>query len=67
MLDWSERPSERGALYRPVKQQITIRLDADIVAWFKRNAHGRPWLSDRHQPRAPQSCAAHQEVASYCA
>jgi uncharacterized protein (DUF4415 family) len=21
--------------YRPVKQQLTLRLDADVVAWFK--------------------------------
>lgn len=26
----------RGALYRPVKQQVTLRLDADILDWFKR-------------------------------
>jgi uncharacterized protein (DUF4415 family) len=28
----------RGRFYRPVKQQLTIRLDADVVAWFKANA-----------------------------
>lgn len=22
-------------LYRPVKQQLSLRLDADVVAWFK--------------------------------
>ena len=38
MLDWST--AKRGALYRPVKQQITLRIDADIVAWFKRHAGG---------------------------
>jgi len=32
--DWSG--AERGRFYRPVKQQITLRLDADVVAWFKR-------------------------------
>lgn len=26
--------------YRPIKQQITLRLDAGIVAWFKRHAEG---------------------------
>ena len=36
ILDWSG--AKRGALYRPVKQQITLRLDADVVAWFKANA-----------------------------
>jgi uncharacterized protein (DUF4415 family) len=31
--DWSG--ATRGAFYRPVKQQLTLRLDADVVAWFK--------------------------------
>ena len=38
ILDWSD--SRRGVFYRPVKQQITLRLDADIVAWFKAHARG---------------------------
>ncbi len=25
----------RGKFYRPVKKPITIRLDADVLAWFK--------------------------------
>ena len=33
LLDWSG--AKRGLLYRPVKQQLTLRLDADVVAWFK--------------------------------
>ena len=28
----------RGKFYRPVKQQLTLRLDADVVAWFKSHA-----------------------------
>lgn len=38
ILDWSD--ARRGVFYRPVKQQITLRLDADLVAWFKRQAPG---------------------------
>ena len=38
ILDWSD--ARRGVFYRPVKQQITLRLDADIIAWFKAQAHG---------------------------
>ena len=34
--DWSG--ARRGIFYRPVKQQLTLRLDADVVAWFKRQA-----------------------------
>ena len=33
ILDWSG--ARRGLFYRPVKQQLTLRLDADVVAWFK--------------------------------
>jgi uncharacterized protein (DUF4415 family) len=33
MIDWSG--AKRGLFYRPVKQQLTLRLDADLVAWFK--------------------------------
>ena len=38
VLDWSG--ARRGALYRPLKQQVTLRLDADVVAWFKANVPG---------------------------
>ena len=37
-LDWSQ--ARRGVFYRPVKQQITLRLDADVVRWFKSHAEG---------------------------
>ena len=33
VLDWSR--AERGRFYRPTKQQITLRIDADVIAWFK--------------------------------
>ena len=36
--DWSG--ARRNLLYRPVKQQITLRLDADVVIWFKRRVPG---------------------------
>ncbi len=45
ILDWSD--SRRGVFYRPVKQQITLRLDADIIAWFKAQARdGRRYQTD---------------------
>lgn len=34
------RTAERGKFYRPVKRQLTLRLDADVVAWFKRHTQG---------------------------
>lgn len=32
-LDWTG--AVRGRFYRPMKQQLTLRLDADLVSWFK--------------------------------
>ena len=31
--DWSG--AVVGKFFRPVKQQVTLRLDADVLAWFK--------------------------------
>jgi uncharacterized protein (DUF4415 family) len=43
--DWSG--AQRGLFYRPVKQQLTLRLDADVVAWFKAHAQaGRGYQTD---------------------
>jgi uncharacterized protein (DUF4415 family) len=30
----------RNPFYRPVKQQLTLRLDADIIAWLRRQGRG---------------------------
>ncbi len=38
ILDWTG--AKRGVFYRPVKQQITLRLDADLISWFKAHAQG---------------------------
>jgi len=38
VLDWSG--AVRGGLYRPRKEAITIRLDADVLAWFRGHAEG---------------------------
>ena len=35
ILDWSN--AERGKFYRPVKQSVTMRVDADVLEWFKSN------------------------------
>ncbi len=41
-IDTTEMPviqdfhgSEVGRFYRPIKKQVTLRLDADLLAWFK--------------------------------
>ena len=33
ITDWSR--AQVGRFYRPIKQPVTIRLDADVIAWFK--------------------------------
>ena len=38
VLDWSG--AKRGLLYRPTKHQITLRLDADVLAWFRATVPG---------------------------
>jgi len=30
----------RGRFYRPMKQQITARVDADVLAWLKADGRG---------------------------
>jgi uncharacterized protein (DUF4415 family) len=30
----------RGRFYRPVKQAVSMRLDADVVAWLKQRGKG---------------------------
>lgn len=34
------RNTARNPYFRPVKQQLTLRIDADLIAWFKRRAGG---------------------------
>lgn len=43
-VNW--RLAKRGTLFRPVKQPVTIRLDADILAWFKSRRRGRGYQTE---------------------
>ncbi|MDB5767462.1 MAG: hypothetical protein JWQ61_2276 [Collimonas fungivorans] len=36
--DW--QGAVRGKFYRPVKQQLTVRIDADVVEWLKEEGKG---------------------------
>lgn len=38
ITDWSK--AVVGKFYRPIKSPITIRLDADVLAWLKRSGPG---------------------------
>ncbi len=37
-LDWSN--AIVGKFYRPVKKSLTIRIDADVLAWVKKDGKG---------------------------
>lgn len=37
VLDWSK--AAVGKFYRPIKKPLTIRVDADVLAWLK--GHGK--------------------------
>ncbi len=48
-IDTSDAPSlpdavwkdaVRGRFYRPVKQAVSLRLDADVIAWLKKDGEG---------------------------
>jgi len=36
--DWSG--AIRGAFFKPIKKPIALRLDADLLAWFKQGGEG---------------------------
>ena len=46
MKAWPEKV-EVGKFYRPIKQQISIRVDADVLAWFR--AKGRKYQTDMNE------------------
>ncbi len=46
-IDLTDAPEVRewrgavvGKFYRPIKQPVTIRVDADVLAWLKRQGRG---------------------------
>ena len=36
--DW--QGARRGLFYRPVKKQLTVRIDADVLEWLKSQGKG---------------------------
>ena len=36
--DW--KGATRGKFYRPIKQQLTVRIDADVVEWLRNQGRG---------------------------
>ena len=52
------RTAERGHFYRPVKRQITARVDADVLAWLK--AQGKGYQSRINAILRREMLAAHR-------
>jgi len=40
LTDEQWKNAERGRFYRPVKRQITARVDADVLEWLKSQGKG---------------------------
>jgi uncharacterized protein (DUF4415 family) len=41
------RDAVRGRFYRPIKQAVSMRLDADVVAWLKKAGKGYQTRANR--------------------
>lgn len=37
----------RGRFYRPVKQAVSMRLDADVIAWLRKSGRGYQTRANR--------------------
>ncbi|KAB1087020.1 BrnA antitoxin family protein [Neorhizobium galegae] len=46
ITDEQWRLARRGDLYRPLKKSVTIRLDADVIEWFKEHATGSGYQTE---------------------
>jgi uncharacterized protein (DUF4415 family) len=53
--EWKK--AERGYFYRPVKRQITARVDADVLAWLK--SHGKGYQTRINAILRREMLAAH--------
>jgi len=54
--------AERGRFYRPVKRQITARVDADVLAWLK--GQGKGYQSRINAILRREMLAAHRVTAA---
>ncbi len=55
-IDYSDAPelpasawknAVRGRFYRPLKQAVSLRLDADVIAWLKKDGDGYQTRANR--------------------
>jgi len=52
IMDW--KGASVGKFYRPIKKQITLRVDADVLDWFKHAAK-------KYQTLINQACREYME------
>jgi uncharacterized protein (DUF4415 family) len=57
-LDWTD--AKRGMFYRPVKKQITLRIDADLLEWFRQHADADTGYQTRMNEVLRQYVAEHK-------
>jgi uncharacterized protein (DUF4415 family) len=62
LTDEQWKNAERGRFYRPVKQQITARVDADVLAWLK--GQGKGYQSRINAILRREMLAAHRVTAA---
>jgi uncharacterized protein (DUF4415 family) len=58
-LDWSG--ARRGVFYRPIKKQLTLRLDADLIEWFRTRADSGEGYQTRINRALRAYVAAHSK------
>ena len=57
-MDWSN--AVVGKFYRPIKKSLTIRIDADVLAWVKKQGKGYQTRINGYLRRAMES--AHKKT-----
>jgi uncharacterized protein (DUF4415 family) len=48
--EWTDemwKRAVRGRFYRPVKRAVSLRLDADVIAWLKKDGKGYQTRANR--------------------
>lgn len=69
--DWAG--AVRGRFYRPIKEAVTIRIDADVLAWFRAKGDGyqtrvnqalRDYITHQGSADAPKT-EVHEPAPSY--
>ncbi|MEO6804938.1 MAG: BrnA antitoxin family protein [Edaphobacter sp.] len=48
--EWSDemwKRAVRGRFYRPIKKAVSLRLDADVIAWLKKDGKGYQTRANR--------------------